>query len=437
RMFHRIGQSTEQERIPHVAEDGKREIQMKRAMAVAGIALLAGAAALVGTHARAEAPQQAAGQQNGTQQTGQNGNANPPAEQTPQATTGSSSPTTAEGEASGPALHVGPGQVAKPATGGQGQGQTRGHKIIVTANVVLVPVTVKDRSGQLVGDLQQQDFRIIADNVEQQVLYFSADPVPLSAVVLIDNDLTQKQAQQVQKSLTAIAAGLGQGDEAAIVTYDQFPTTVADFSFNNDLVYKQLKRLELGSHFPNIMTGPGSGPIGAGPTVNGQSQATGVPTIGASSSGTTKDMDDAIFAAADMLKGRGRDRRKIIFLITDGNNSRHNEHSFDQTMQLLLENEVSVYSISVGHALMQKQTGRLERYAQDSGGDTFYAGNAADLGRLYPEVTEQARNQYTLTFQPDDLAKDKDYHQIEVRVRRPELTILTREGFYMSAVAGK
>src|SRR5205807_7923773 len=52
--------------------------------------------------------------------------------------------------------------------------------IRVPVTQVIVPVTVKDRSGNLVPDLNKGDFRIFEDNVEQKIAYFSADPVPLS-----------------------------------------------------------------------------------------------------------------------------------------------------------------------------------------------------------------------------------------------------------------
>ena len=106
----------------------------------------------------------------------------------------------------------------------------------VRTNLVIVPVTVKNRDGQLIGDLQKDEFRVFCDNVEQQIVYFTSDPYPLSAVVLIDDDLSIKSADQVQKSLTAISGGFGPNDEVALVTYDQFPTTVSEFSFNNDQI---------------------------------------------------------------------------------------------------------------------------------------------------------------------------------------------------------
>ena len=299
--------------------------------------------------------------------------------------------------------------------------------------IVIVPVTVKNRDGQLIGDLRSDEFRVLQDGIEQKIIRFTSDPYPLSSVVVIDNNLSQKQSAQVQKSLIAIAAGFGPGDEVAVVTYDQFPKTVSDFSFNNDQLFSTLKRLDLGSHFPGA--GFDGGPLTAGPTANGHSLENGAPTpLGAKLPPQSKCLDDAVYAAAEMLKGRGRDRRKTVFLISDGNNSRRNEHSFNHAIQLLLTADVSVYSISVGHALLQHETARLEKYAQDTGGDAFFAGNAADLERLYSKVTEQARNQYILAFTPEEADRTKDYHTIEVRVRRPDLDVSAREGYYSSAV---
>src|ERR1700723_1991983 len=345
-------------------------------------------------------------------------NLNPPQSQTPQPQSGQSQPQSAKPQT---------GKPQNPKTGPD----TR-SAIVRRTELVIVPVTVKNRDGVLMGDLRRDEFRVYCDNVEQQIVFFTSDPFPLSAVVLIDNDLSIKSADQVQKSLTAISGGFGPNDEVAIVTYDQFPTTVSEFSFNNDLLFTQLKRLDLRSHYPGAPVG---GPLTSGATSNGRSLETGAPTtLGVQQQKQDKDLDDAVYAAGEMLKSRGRDRRKIVFLISDGNNSRTNEHTLDQTLQLLLKSDISVYSISVGHAFMQKESTRLERYATSTGGDTFYAGKDRGLENLYASVTEQARNQYTITFQPQDTDRSKDYHSIEVRVRRPDLDVTARQGYYQSGL---
>jgi len=332
---------------------------------------------------------------------------------------------------------------APPASGGAAQQappQNQGPAAIITrTRNVIVPVTVKDSHGQLVGDLTKTEFRIFADDVEQHISQFSSEAVPLSAVVLLDDDLAQRAATQVQRSLTAIAAGFGPADEVAVVTYDQFPRTVQEFSFNNDQLYTKLKRLEIGSHSNTVIADPTT----AGPLINGQPppSSTGIPLHGSQRYKKQNALHDAVFTAAQMLKDRGRDRRKIIFLISDGNNAGRNEHTFDQTMHSLLELDVAVYSISVnrsipvGKSLVQHGISDIDKYAANTGGDTFFASKENDLSRLYSDVTEEARNQYTLVFSPEDVHAGQDYHGLEVRVTRPGLTIETRTGYYESAIA--
>jgi VWFA-related protein len=377
----------------------KRETLMTRTLLALGIVLLFSATARAQQPAPTDPGQQETRppvQPGQTAPPAQAPNLNPPPNQTPQAQTGQSQPQSAKPQA---------GKPQNPK-----QGPDARSAIVRRTELVIVPVTVKNRDGVLMGDLRRDEFRVYCDNVEQQIVFFTSDPFPLSAVVLLDNNLSIKSAEQVQKSLSAISAGFGPLDEVALVTYDQFPNTVADFSFNNDQLYTKLKRLDLAYRYPGP---PSGGPLTSGATVNGRSAETGLPTPqGVKQETETTDLDDAVFAAGEMLKGRGRDRRKIIFLISDGNNSRSNTHSLDQTLQMLLNSDVSVYSISVGHAFLQKQSTRLEKYATTTGGDTFYAGKDRGLENLYSSVTEQARNQYTLTFGPQDTDHNKDFHTI-------------------------
>jgi VWFA-related protein len=390
----------------------KRNFQLIRLASFLGILLA------LSVPARAQAQQQGGQQQS------------PPSLKPPPATSPTTPSQTPQNQQPGQRSQNPPSTASQ--RGKSADNDTRAY-IRTRTDIVIVPVTVKNHDGQLVGDLRRDEFRVLQDGIEQKIIRFSSDPFPLSAVVVIDNNLSQKQSAQVQKSLIAIAAGFGPADEVALVTYDQFPKTVSDFSFNNDQLFTTLKRLDLGSHFPGA--GFDGGPLTAGPTANGHSLENGAPTpLGAKLPPQSKCLDDAVYAAAEMLKGRGRDRRKTVFLISDGNNARHNEHTFNQTIQLLLTGDVSVYSISVGHALLQHATARLEKYAADTGGDSFFAGNAADLERLYSKVTEQARNQYILAFTPEEADRTKDYHTIEVRVRRPDLDVSAREGYYSSAI---
>jgi hypothetical protein len=74
----------------------------------------------------------------------------------------------------------------------------------------------KSGVGNMVAGLRRDDFRVFEDKIEQKIMELSADPRPLSVVVLVDNDMKQKDADQVDASLPAILAGMSLSDEADV-----------------------------------------------------------------------------------------------------------------------------------------------------------------------------------------------------------------------------
>jgi Ca-activated chloride channel family protein len=301
-------------------------------------------------------------------------------------------------------------------------------------NYVFLPVTVKDRDGRLVADLTRSEFRIFDDNAEQRIEFFSAEAFPLSVVVLLDNDLKTKDAEQVESSLSAIIAGLSANDEAFVCRFDSNFHPGKGFTRDQDKLLTELHRTRLDKDRPDVAPPAPGGPY-TGPTINGQSVTSpGAPPTPPSTmvigEKSTKALDDAVYEAAQLLKDRGRDRRKMIFLISDGDNGKGNRYTYGNTVKDLLRYGVSVYSLGVGGGVYERKFSRLQSYAHDSGGDVFYAAKRNSLEGLYSRVTEQARNQYTLGYNPRGNDRAKDYHTVEVRVRREGLDVRTREGYY-------
>jgi Ca-activated chloride channel homolog len=301
-------------------------------------------------------------------------------------------------------------------------------------NYVFLPVTVKDGDGHLVPDLTRNEFRILDDNVEQRIEFFSAEAFPLSVVVLLDNDLKSKDAQQVESSLSAIVAGLSGNDEAFVCRFDANFHPGKGFTRDQDKLLTDLHRTRLSTDRPDVAPPAAGGPY-SGPTINGQSAVTPgapapVPSTTVIGQKSTKALDDAVFEAAQLLRDRGRDRRKMIFLISDGENGKGNSNTYDNTVKDLLRYGVSVYSLGIGGGFYERKFSRLQSYAHDTGGDVFYAAKRNSLEGLYSRVTEQARNQYTLGYNPRGNDRAKDYHTVEVRVRREGLDVRTREGYY-------
>lgn len=309
-------------------------------------------------------------------------------------------------------------------------------KITVNANLVVLPVTVKDGSGHLVAGLGKDEFRVLEDNIEQRIDVFTNEGFPLSMVILIDNDLKTQDAKAVQDSLDAIVGGMSDLDEAFVCRFDQFFHPGKGFSSNQDQLLTELRRTKLDSRTSVL---PPGGPFN-GPSVNGHAPD-GSPSVPESThtilAAPTKALDDAVFGAAQLLKTRPRNRRKIIFIVSDGVNGgkKYNTNTYENTLKELLGHGISVFAVGVGSAFYDRKFERLSSYAKNTGGDVYYAARQESLQELYGRVTEEARYEYTLAYVPQNTNRAKDYHDVEVRVKREGLTILTKNRYYTGGVA--
>jgi VWFA-related protein len=310
--------------------------------------------------------------------------------------------------------------------------------------LVILPVTVKDRSGELVSDLTGNDFRVLEDKVEQQIDVFTAEAFPLSIVILIDNDLKDKDADLVQSSLEAIIGGLSAEDEAYVCRFDQFFHAGKGFTGDPDKLAKELKRTTLDSEPAG--GAPGGPFTGNGAVINNHSVTDDSAIDGSTQvikGQPTKALDDAVFKAAALLHDRPRSRRRVIVLISDGLNGgkKFNTFSYDQVIKTLLHDNISVYSIALPSAFLERRISPIERtlspllrYANDSGGEVFHAAKERGLEDFYARLTEEARHEYTLAYVPRGTDRNAEYHSIEVRVKRRNVEVKTREGYYTGQI---
>lgn len=297
----------------------------------------------------------------------------------------------------------------------------------VRTEEVLVPVLVRNRSGDAVLDLGQKDFRILEDDVEQKITHFSKDPFPLSIVFLVDDDLPQRTAEMVERSLSAVLGGMAEGDEMAVVLFAQFPRTVAEFGSDQNQLYGALKNTDLAHHYPLAASPTMTMP----PQPTTSSQEIGVPQSSKVLGRESKDLDDAVLHCADMLHQRPRERRKLLLIVSDGRNSHNNIASYGQALRALLSSDVSVYGIGVSQAVLDRKRAAIARYVDATGGDIFYAVGRNSLEEDYTHILEESRNRYTLAYSPSGTDRSKEYHEIEVRVERPGLKVTARDGYYV------
>jgi len=314
----------------------------------------------------------------------------------------------------------------------QKPGEPKIPRIVVPVERVVVPVTVKDSKGHLIYDLKKTDFEIFEDGERQEISDFTTDPRALSAVILVDTAMSDRAERMIGETLRSLTESFSDFDEIAVYTFEDRPQELVGFGTNRDVAYTRLKKVvEVSGASASV---PG-GPIfnGGTPRINGRPMDVGPPPNYGTLKPPLKRITDAIFSAALALQNRPKDRRKVILVISDGNDTGKNENSYQDALRLLLDNNIAVYGISddqfpgLRHLEM---TNVLPRFATDTGGTMFYSFKQKALEDIYPALTEQVRNQYELAYSPNRHTLDSVLKSIEVRVNRPDLHVTARQGYY-------
>jgi VWFA-related protein len=307
-------------------------------------------------------------------------------------------------------------------------------------NFVSVPVTVKDHDGKLVDGLLAQDFSVYEDNVKQTLTFFTSDPFPLSAALIIDLGISENTLKKVSQTYSALDGSFGPFDKVSVFTYGNTVQKQADFG--------NTQRLQIALQRIRDLRGqnPGSpvvgGPLGSPPSTNGKPVDPGtLPLTNQTGTRESHVMNDAILTAAGELAHLPRETRKIIFVVSNGYEY-GSRASYAQVLKVLLTNGIAVYAIDVEppvipgmgkleklHIPGQGYTDLLTKYSNATGGDILDSGSRESIENAYQSITAQARNQYTLGYTTGQRASSA-YRDIEVRVKRPGLLVTARHGYY-------
>jgi Ca-activated chloride channel homolog len=307
------------------------------------------------------------------------------------------------------------------------QSQDSRERIRVRTDLVVLSVTVRDGSGNLVSGLAQQDFRVFDDAIEQTIVVFSAEGFPLSLLVLVDNDMNWKDGSEMTKSLGAIAGGLSAADEAMVCRYDMLFYPGEKFTSISGNLIEAIKATQSATT-PSPQYIPQ--PVVTDKISTAGPPATAAPTY--TGHRPSKAMDDALYSAAQLLADRGGDRRRAILLVSDGRNEpKLNRHTHNEVLEFLLRRNVSVYSLAVGAEGPKRKSSDLADYATSTGGAIFYTTKSGTIEELYSEITEQARHDYTIAYAPTGNIKNANFHAVKVTATSG-LTASTRSGYYTS-----
>jgi len=347
-----------------------------------------------------------------------------------------------------------PSEITTVPPGGATPGEPSGRDQLLTyrktVNFVQVPVTVKDDHGQLVAGLLPKDFQVLESGKPQKLVFFTSDPFPLTAAVVIDQSLPQGEFDKIRQTLPALVGAFGQFDEVAIYTYGTTVSRMQGFTpAQNDVFIQNIRKLQKNAQGRTGGVPVLGGPMASGPSINGQPADRGAAqTVNQnqypSSSIYIPDahvLNDAILMAAQDLATRDRTRRRVLFVISNGRELR-SDASYSEVLKFLQTQMITVYGVVVGdtalpvygtlqkiHLPAQGYGNILPKYARATGGQTFSEISQQAIETAYSQITLVAKNQYTLGYLAQD-TKSSAYRDIEVRVFKPDVKVITRAGYY-------
>jgi VWFA-related protein len=319
--------------------------------------------------------------------------------------------------------------------------------IKVNVNAVPVTVTVKDATGRLFPGLTKDNFSVYENGVKQRIGFFSSDPFPVSAAIVIDVGMAEIALRKVKETFSALVGSFSQFDELSIYTFGNTVKQQQDYlAALGDTTTQTLTRIEQ-------LQGKSSGPIAynpmtVGPSVNGRvfdpgTQLNPIDSAPPKSAEPSRVLNDALLQAALDLGHRQKARRRVIFIVSDGRED-GSRASYSDVKKVLETNNVIVYGVEVDAGAIkgydklakirlprQGYNNVLAKYASATGGEIFKEFTKQALESAYGNAMEEGRSQYTLVYN-SDATMSTSFRWIEVRVNGygSGLKVYTRDGYY-------
>ncbi len=271
-------------------------------------------------------------------------------------------------------------------------------------NMVLVPVTVVDPYDRLVTGLQQDNFRVYDNGVEQEIVHFSEEDVPISIGVIFD--MSGSMSDKINKSKSAALQFFKTAnpqDEFFLVDFSDRAELISPFTSDLNILRDRLMFVR-----------------GRGRTA----------------------LFDAIYLGLSEMRG-AHNSRKALLIISDGGEN-HSRYSEGDIREYLKESDVQLYAIGVYEPLADRDRTQeegegpalLEELAQMSGGRVFPVSNLNELPDIATKISMELRNQYVLGYIPSDEKNNGKWRKIKVRLVPPRglppLTVYYKHGYYAS-----
>jgi VWFA-related protein len=301
-----------------------------------------------------------------------------------------------------------------------------GDTISVSTTEVLLPVTVRDNAGNLVTGLKREDFRIFDDGREQPLTDLELRQVPVDVVLMVDaSSSVASNLEDFRRAVEEFAERLAPEDRISLVKFDDRVELLQDWTQSRVQLRRSLRRIS-----PGVFT---------------------------------RFYDALMLSAREQFQNP--QRRHAIVVLTDGIDSQRGYASLETATAALLEAGAGLYAISnteierarkrreldtllasdssavqfnqlrigdlrEGLRVLDVSEQNLERLATVTGGRMFKPASFSNLERVYAEVAEDLRSQYSIYYSPQNKARDGRFRRVRIEIRNPQLRATTRMGYF-------
>jgi Ca-activated chloride channel homolog len=262
---------------------------------------------------------------------------------------------------------------------------------------VLLHASVIDDHQHIVTNLDRGAFSVFEDGKPQNIISFQHEDIPVSIGIIIDNSgsMREKRNKVNQAALNLVRAS-NPKDEVFVVNFNDEYYLDQDFTNNLLKLKEALEKID-------------------------------------ARGGTA--LYDAVVASAEHLKRNARLEKKVLLIVTDGEDNASNETLEQAVKQLQEENGPSVYAIGIlGDEEHPKRAKRaLEIIAQRTGGIAFFPKTLDEVDEISRTVARDIRNQYTIGYKPTNPRGNGGFRQIRVDAKskgHSKLMVRTKSGYY-------
>ncbi len=287
----------------------------------------------------------------------------------------------------------------------------------ISVEMVHLFVTVRGKHGNIVSDLNKNNFKIFEDGKEQQVAYFSREMnLPLTLAMLIDTSGSQDRllGAEQQAAKEFLQQILTPKDLALVIDFDLDVNLLADFTNTRSILDSAIDRAQINAPSNPSMIAQGPFPNSSRP--NG-----------------THFYDAVYLACHDKLAGQAG--RKAVIALTDAQDYGSMD-TLEQAIDAAQRSDTVVHVLLVSNPWQYLYAGGYsgegvaKKLTEQTGGRLIRVTSGKELDKAFQVLAQELRSQYVIGYYPTDSTRDGTFRKIKVETTPEKYHVLTRAGYY-------